>query len=152
MIPQNRFPVETVSTPVEIPDLIGYFKKSRDILAIYTCNLAGFCWSGFWGRAGGHMSMRSAARWILWGGFRIYIGEFYHKDSLSAVTSQKKTLLGAKAPAAWHPPLSDDAVLPVCRFVFDRNSCVQVIPHYRIRPRPLGGRDGARGGETECPV
>ena len=142
MIPQNRFPVETVSTPVEIPDLIGYFQKSRDFKATKTCKIAGFFWQGFWERAGGHLSMRSAARWLLWGVFRIYIGEFCHKDSLSAVTSHKKTLLGAKAPPRGRPPLSDSAVLPSLMHAPDAGNTECIA----CAPRPPRGTDGARGG------
>jgi len=42
VIPQNRFPGETVSTPIEIPALFAYFQKCRDFKAMKTCKIAGF--------------------------------------------------------------------------------------------------------------
>jgi hypothetical protein len=97
-IPQNPIPVEIVSTLMEIPDLIEYFQKSRDFMATKTCKIAGFLWQGLWERPSGHMSGRSAARWLLWAVFRIHIGEIVPKEKLSTLIIHKKTLLGAVAP------------------------------------------------------
>jgi len=70
---------------MEIPGLIEYFQKSRDFMATKTCKIAGFLWQGFWERPSGHMNLRSAARWLLWAIFRIYVGEIVLKEKLSSV-------------------------------------------------------------------
>jgi hypothetical protein len=68
-IPQNRFPEEIVSTPIEIPDIFGCFQKCRDF-------------KGFWDRPNGQLKGRSAARWLLWGVFRISVGDSLLEDAL----------------------------------------------------------------------
>jgi|GEM_PF-5758526 hypothetical protein len=55
-------------------------------MAAKTCKIAGFWWQGFWGRTGGHLIMRSANRWLLWGVFRIYVGEIGQEGGIPTVT------------------------------------------------------------------
>jgi len=55
-------------------------------MAAKTCKIAGFWWQGFWGRTGGHLIMRSANRWLLWGVFRIYVGEIDQEGGIPTVT------------------------------------------------------------------
>jgi hypothetical protein len=98
----RSFPQETVPIHWTIPDLIAYFQKITVLIGIRPCNLAGFFWQGFWGHAGGHMSMGSAVRWLLWAVFRIYVGEFLLEDAL-----------GGFAPAAMATPHCDRVILPV---------------------------------------
>ena len=103
----RSFPQETVPIHWTIPDLIAYFQKITVLIGIRPCNLAGFFWQGFWGRAGGHMSMRSAVRWLLWAVFRIYVGEIFQGLERSMEIPYKETLLGAPAslrPRRWGIP------------------------------------------------
>jgi hypothetical protein len=130
----RSFPQEMVPIHWTIPDLIAYFQKITVLIGIRPCNLAGFFWQGFWGRANGHMSMRSAVRWLLWAVFRIYVGESLLEDALLG-------LRHASAPARLrHPPLSDDAVLPVSGAVLNVSNTA-----LSFAPPPPWGRDGARG-------
>ncbi len=73
-------------------------------MAAKTCKIAGFWWQGFWGRTGGHLIMRSANRWLLWGVFRIYVGEICFKRVRSTVTLYRKTFFSGCRPATWPSP------------------------------------------------
>ncbi|WP_292370109.1 hypothetical protein [Methanoregula sp. UBA64] len=69
-------------------------------------------------------------------------GEIYHNDAVSMVTPDKKTLLGAKAPAAWASPHCDSAVLPVpgAGLNAGKSECIARAP------APLGGQGWRKGG------
>jgi len=59
------------------------------------------------------MRGRSAARWLLWAVPQIYDREILLKLGLSWVTRDLRCSWGLAPPPLGHPPLSDDAVLPV---------------------------------------
>jgi hypothetical protein len=76
---------------------------------------------------------------------QIYDGEIYHNDAVSMVTPDKKTLLGAKAPAARASPRLAIALY----YLYSCMLRIQVsMSASHVRPVPLGGLVAQEGGAS----
>jgi len=105
VIPQNRSPVETVSTPLKKFYLLAYFPEISILIRIQTCKIAGFLQPRLWDRVFGQLRGRSAVRWLLWAFLRSTTGNSFTYGSYRWWCWGIRRSWGLPPPPRGRPPL-----------------------------------------------